>query len=205
MRLSGLRRSPPRYPRRKKGPRFWARPHSSKGGNVDARQEKEALEKAERLNAAYKTLLKAAGIDTARKLADVLGLSRTNNDASTFLNNPVKMKNKHLLALFEYVVKLNPQGEQAEDIEAAFEAIGIVEEGKDSEQVLTEMKRALDRANNRKRVLRAVASLDEGGLDTLCKVAMALLAERGNPNPDAQEAQRVAREAQFIAEMAKSK
>lgn len=172
---------------------------------MDARQEKEALEKAERLNAAYKTLLKAAGIDTARKLADVLGLSRTNNDASTFLNNPVKMKNKHLLALFEYVVKLNPQGEQAEDIEAAFEAIDIVEEGKDSEQVFTETKRALDRANNRKRVLRAVASLDEGGLDTLCKVAMALLAERGNPNPDAQEAQRVAREAQFIAEMAKSK
>lgn len=172
---------------------------------MDARQEKEALEKAERLNVAYKALLKAAGIDTAGKLAGVLGLSRTNNDASTFLNNPVKMKNKHRLALFEYVTKLNRQGEQAEAIEAACEAITIAEEGRDFEQVLTEMKRAMDHVNNRKMVLRAVASLDEGGLDTLCRVAMALLAERGNPNPDTQEAQRMAFDAQSIAEATEGK
>lgn len=172
---------------------------------MDAKQAKEELEKKKKLNAAYKMLLEAAGIDTAGKLADVLGLSRTNKDASTFLNNPVKMKDKHRLALFEYVTKLNPQGGQADDIEAACEAINIAEEGKDSEQVLTEMKRALDRVNNRKRVLRAVASLDEGGLDTLCKVAIALLAERGNPKPDAKEAQRMAFDAQCIAKATKGK
>lgn len=172
---------------------------------MDTKQEKEALEKKKKLNAAYKMLLDAAGIDTAGKLADVLGLSRANHDVSTFLNNPIRMKDKHLLALFEYVTKLNPQGDQAEAIEAAWEAISTADEGKDSKQMALEMKRGLDRINNMKKVLRAVASLDEGGLDTLCKVAIALLAERGNPNPDTREAQIMAYEAQRIAKVAKSK